>query len=293
MTRFNAMHRLAFALLASPAVLAQFPASPLTTSSASENETAEAGEMKGEEGEEEDEIETDRDSFTPATTVVGWQRLVVESAYSFIDNRRVPETHSLPEIVFRYGISDWIELRFGTNYEVGGAGNPISGNVPDDLTEGADIEDEANVSYGVKFQISNQLNQLPSSALLLQAFTPTAGEATDKHFVATYVSGWIFESGCAWDSALRYSTGSFEEDHFNVWSPSTVLKVPVGESWKAHIEYFGVFSEGRETESTQHFISPGIHYLIISDWEIGVRVGWGLNDQSPNFFANVGGGYRF
>ena len=257
-----------------------------------ESEPAEPDEEEMED-EEEDEIETDRDSFTPATTVAGWHRLIVESAYSFIDNRRVPETHSLPELVVRYGVADWIELRFGANYEVGGAGNPISANIPDDLADDPDLEDEANVSYGVKFALTDQIDGLPQTALLLQGFTPTAGEATDSHFVATLVGGWGLNNGWTWDSAIRYSTGSHEDDHFNVWSPSTVLKVPIGERWKAHIEYFGVFSEGRDVESTQHFISPGIHYLITSDWEIGIRVGWGLNDQAPNFFANVGGGYRF
>jgi hypothetical protein len=74
---------------------------------------------EADEAVEDSEIETDRDSFTPATSVVGRKRLVVESAYSFIDNRGVPETHSLPEIVARYGIADNVELRLGVNYEVG------------------------------------------------------------------------------------------------------------------------------------------------------------------------------
>ncbi|MGC4005522.1 MAG: transporter [Pirellulales bacterium] len=245
------------------------------------------------EDDEPDEIETDRDSFTPATTVVGLSRTVVESAYSFIDNRRVPETHSLPELVVRYGVTERLELRFGTNYEIGGAGNPISANIPDDLEDDATLEEEANVSYGLKYALTEQAEWIPTSAILLQAYTPVAGEATDTHFVATYVAGRTFANRWAWDSAIRYSTGSHEDDRFNVWSPSTVLKVPVGERWKAHIEYFGVFSDGRATESTQHFISPGAHYLITSNWEIGTRFGWGLNDQAPNFFVNVGGGYRF
>ena len=83
-------------------------------------------ELGGEEEEaEEDEIETDRDSFTPATTTAGWQRLIVESAWSFIDNRRVPDTNSLPELVVRYGLNDWLELRLGWNWEAGGAPNTI------------------------------------------------------------------------------------------------------------------------------------------------------------------------
>src|SRR4029453_3610479 len=39
-------------------------------------------------------LETDRDSFTPATTTAGAGRWIVESAYSFIDNRRAPDTSS-------------------------------------------------------------------------------------------------------------------------------------------------------------------------------------------------------
>ncbi len=93
--------------------------------------------------------------------------------------------------------------------------------------------------------------------------------------------------------ALGFANGSNEEDQFNTFSPSTVLKIPVGESWKAHVEYFGIMSDGREIETTQHFISPGAHYLITPDLEIGMRVGWGLNDQSADFFAYARIGRQF
>ena len=248
---------------------------------------------QGEDKNEADEIETDRDSFTPATTLARRHRLIVESAYTFIDNRRVPETHSFPELLARCGVRDWLELRFGTNYEVGGAGNPVSAVVPDDFDGMPDIEAEANVSYGLKAELTKQREWVPQSAVLLQAFTPTSGENTDTHFVVTYVFGWQLPNKWTWDTAIRYSTGSEEEDHFNVWSPSTVIKIPVGESWKIHAEYFGIFSDGRDNESVQQFFSPGAHYLISQDFEVGVRVGWGLNDETPNFFANFGGGYRF
>jgi hypothetical protein len=242
---------------------------------------------------DEDEIETDRDSFTPSTKVVGRGRLVIESAYSFIDNQTVPETHSLPELVSRYGLNEWFELRFGYNYEVGGAGNPISGNVPDDLEQEPEIEEEARLLYGGKAWVSEQDSWIPESSIILQGFTPTSGKETATSFSTSYVFGWKLRNNWVWDSAMRHSISSFEGDHFNVWSPSTVLKVPMGERWKAHAEYFGVFTEGREKESTQHFFSPGLHYLFTPDLEIGIRVGWGLNDQAPNFFANVGGGIRF
>lgn len=254
---------------------------------------AERAESTEREASVEDEIETDRDSFTPATTLAGRRRTIVESAYTFLDNRRVPDTHSLPELLVRYGVNDWFELRFGTNYEVGGAGNPVSANIPDDLVDEPELEEEANVSYGCKIGLYEQAGFVPRSAIIVQGATPTAGVAVDTHVSTTYITGWTLPGGAAFDSAVRFGTGSLDDDRFNVWSPSTVFKVPVGRRWKAHAEYFGVFSDGRARESVQHFFSPGAHCLLTPNLEIGLRCGWGLNDQSPNFFTNLGVGYRY
>lgn len=240
-----------------------------------------------------EEIETDRDSFTPATSTAGHRRWILESAYSFIDNRRVYETHSLPELLLRYGITERLEGRFGTNYEIGGAGNPISANVPDDLPDEPTLEEETNVSYGIKYGLINQTGWIPKSSILIVGYTPVAGEQTNTNLGLAYVGGWTFANRWMLEGAMRYTTGGLEEDDFNVWSPSTVLKFPVGDRWKGHIEYFGVFSEGRERETAQHFVSPGAHYLILPDLEVGSRFGWGIGDDSPNFFLNIGGGIRF
>jgi hypothetical protein len=256
------------------------------------SEPLEFGAEFGEELEP-DEIETDRDSFTPATTITACGRLIVEAAHSFIDNRAVPETHSYPELLVRYGAYDWLELRIGSNYEVGGAGSPVSGNVPSDFGEEDGLEHGHRLLYGFKAWMSEQDAWRPESAVILQGFTPTSGEATDTEASATYVFGWTLPNRWVWDSALRYSTASLEEDSFDVWAPSTVLKVPLGERFKAHVEYFGVFTDHRADETVQHFVSPGVHYLVNEDLEIGVRVGWGLNDEAPRFFSNVGLGYRY
>ncbi|MFI4875334.1 MAG: transporter [Blastopirellula sp. JB062] len=277
------------ALVSLPAMLsvarAQFPQESVAERAFAGDETEEGGEA--------DEIVTDRDSFTPSTSVVGYGRTVVESAYTLVDNRDVAETHSFPELLARIGVSETVELRLGWNYEVGGAGNPVSGNVPDDIVDEAEIERESRLLYGAKVWLTEQCGWTPQSSVLLQGYTPTSGPANDSSFSAAYVGGWIWRNGWEWDSALRYGVDSSEEDHYGVWSPSTVIKAPVGERWKAHAEYFGAFTEGREAESVQHFFSPGIHYLVTPNLEVGVRVGWGLNRQSPNFFSNVGGGLRY
>jgi hypothetical protein len=257
---------------------------------ASESPNIERGERRG-----ADEIETDRDSFTPATTTAGRCRLIVESAYSFLDNRDVKETHSFPELVLRYGLTERIEMRLGWNYEVGGVGNDITGiDVGEsDLPPEKKLERDSNISYGVKLKVTDNEDWVPGSALILQGFTPTSGKATDTLFVGTYVFGWELPHRMKLDAALRYGTGSEAEDRFSEWAPSAVLKLPLGEKWSVHAEYFGLFSTDKEKEFTRHFFSPGAHYLVTENLEVGVRVGWGLNDQSARFFSNVGFGWRF
>jgi len=265
--------------------LAQEPPGRLIVLESRDSESEEA---------EPDEIETDRDSFTPATTTAGFRRLIVESAWSFIDNRSVPDTNSLPELVTRFGISDWLELRLGWNWEAGGAANAIStgGSDPEVPTERR-VERDSQLFYGFKAALTTQNAWRPQSAVILQAGTPTFGKDTATALFATYVFGWQLPNRWKWDSAMRYSYDSSEGDHFNIWAPSTVLKIPIGERWAVHGEYFGVFSQGRARDRSQNYFSPGVHYLVTRDLEVGIRVGWGLNHDAANYFNNIGLGWRY
>src|SRR5262249_22771777 len=155
------------------------------------------------------------------------------------------------------------------------------------------LKREHRVTYGLKAALTEQDRWVPESAFIVQGFTPTGGEATDTHLAATYVFGWELPNRWKADAAIRYGTGSEGDDHFSIWAPSAVVKVPLGERVNVHAEYFGLFSQDRRSEFTRHYFSPGVHFLVTPDLEVGVRVGWGLNDQSARFFCNAGFGVRF
>ena len=237
-----------------------------------------------------DEIETDRDSFTFAPTTAGAQRTILEASYSFIDNRLGPEAHSVPELLVRRGLGDKVELRVGFNYEAGGPGT-VSGNE----IGGEDVisEYESRVLYGTKIETSEQAGWIPQSALIVQGFTPTYGPTTQSTLMAGEAFGWRFANGWEWNSAMRYGTGFVEEDAFNQWAPSSVLKIPLSERWNVHTEYFGIFSSGKELPLNVQYISFGGHVLVTKDLELGLRYGWGLNETTPNFFTNLGVGVRY
>ncbi len=129
--------------------------------------------------------------------------------------------------------------------------------------------------------------------MIVHATTPTSGLNTATDFVAGGVFGWKLPNDWVFDSELRYVAAAEEGDHFNQWAPSTVLRIPFAERWNAHVEYFGVFSDNQAKNVNPQYFSPGIHYLITDDCEIGVRTGWGLNDDASRFFSNLGLGLRF
>lgn len=237
-----------------------------------------------------DEIETDRDTFTFAPTTAGAGRTITEASYSFIDNATGPEAHSLPELLVRRGIGQRLELRLGFNYEAGGPGLASGTEVGgEDLIS----EEESRVLYGAKLETSDQAGWMPMSALVVQGFTPLSGPTHQSTMMVGEAWAWRFANGWEWRSGVRYGTGWDEEDFFNQWAPSTALKIPLGERWEVHAEYFGIMSDGKEKAIDVQYGSCGGHVLLTKDMELGLRLGWGLNDTSPNFFANTGIGYRY
>ena len=243
--------------------------------------------------ESDDEpLETDRDSFTPSTTTVGLNRTIFETSYSFIENRDVANSHSFPEIITRYGLTERVELRVGWNFETGGGGEVSGGDAGAELDSHGSIQ-ESQILYGLKAQLTDQEGWIPQSSVIIQGTTPTAGPESASDFQLGYVSGWRILDNWQLDSAIRYGTTTEAGDHFNQWAPSVVLKIPVGERWNLHGEYFGIMTDGKVNERNPQYLSPGIHYLLGPNFEVGVRTGWGLNHDASRFFTNVGLGIRF
>jgi hypothetical protein len=239
---------------------------------------------------EREELETDRDSFTFAPTTAGPATSILEASYSFIDNRLGPEAHSFPELLLRRGIGERFEARLGFNYEAGGPGT-VSGS--EFGGEDIETEEEGRMLYGMKVETTDQEGLLPRSALIVQGYTPVSGPSNKSTVVVGESFGWRFTNGWEWTTAMRYGTGFEAEDAFNQWAPSSVVKIPLGERWNVHAEYFAILSSQKDVPLNIQYASVGGHVLATENLELGLRVGWGLNDTSPDFFSNLGVGWRY
>jgi hypothetical protein len=237
------------------------------------------------------EMETDRDSFTPATSSVGRGRLMVESSYSFIANRSVPDANSVPELLIRTGITDRFEIRLGWNYESGGPTGAVAGSDLGDEDFGS--EKESKVLYGIKYETTQQSGWIPESSVIIEGYTPTSGPSSFSRLVMAEVFGWTFPNRWQLNTSLRYGLNNNLTDDFNQWAPSTVLKIPLNDRWAVHAEYFGIVTSNRDSSISQQYISFGGHVLLTPNFELGGRFGFGLNEQTASFFNNIGFGCRF
>ncbi len=177
---------------------------------------------------------------------------------------------------------------------MGGGGNEVSGS-SGEAVEGVDtshVTREQRLLYGLKALVTEQQSWMPQSIVILQGYTPTGGETPATQLLATYAFGWRLPNRWRFDSSLRFATDSDNGNASRSAAPSTVLRMPLGERFQVMPSTSACFPR------TGRAISPVISSApesttLHANLEVGVRVGWGLNEQSSRFFSNIGFGGRF
>ena len=241
----------------------------------------------------EGDLGTDRDAFTPSTKTIAPGTLLSEGSYVYIDNRFGLPTNNVPEYLLRIGGTDWLEWRFGVNYSVNSAGNIVTSVEVGERRPFDESLYEANVLYGFKADVSDQEGIVPESCFIMEAGTPTSGDLWGTIPVATAVAGWELPWGARLDGALRYSYAQGHARWFSRWSPSVVIRQPITERLEIHAEWFETVTQGLRKDIVRPFFSPGTHYLLTENIEVGLRVGWGLNHVAAEFFSDTGIAWRY
>lgn len=239
------------------------------------------------------DLGTDRDAFTPSTHTVAPGTVLSEGSYVFIDNPVGLPTNNYPELLIRIGGNEWFEWRLGVNYGVGSQGNIVTSvEVGEGRLDGGTLY-ESSVLYGFKADVTRQQGIVPESCFIMEASTPTYGDVFGTVPVATYVAGYELPAGCKLDAAIRYAYSEGLFNWFDRWSPSVVLRVPLTDRWEVHAEYFDTFTKRNVLDVHRAFVSPGFHYLLTKNLEIGLRVGWGVTSEAAPFFSDAGFGWRW
>jgi hypothetical protein len=106
---------------------------------------------------------------------------------------------------------------------------------------------ETKLFYGLKAHLTDQADWVPRSVVIVEAFTPVAGDVLGTEPVASIVWGWELPEHWRFDAAFRYVYADSEEGTFDKWQPSAVLRIPATERFEVHAEWFDNWTDGSET----------------------------------------------
>ena len=265
------------------------------------NEGDRAGEVfefepEGEPEEERERIETERHDFTQSTTVVGRGVVQVESGYSFFqlsDEEEVEDSHTTPELMIRFGLTDKLEFRIRYN-EVWQFGEE-------------DFSGSEDLQLNFKIRTTDQLNWRPESALEVGIGVPTGGVdfSTDEvEFGLDYIYGWKLNSRMEFYGSSGFATNALGEfafrplvpadEEFMLYTQSFAIGTELTPRCTAYSEFFGLFTDGFEDDEERPvFFNVGLDYYLSDNMVLDVRAGTGINNDADDLFFGLGGAFRF
>lgn len=245
----------------------------------------------------EDPIETDRHDFTQSSRTLDRGVSQFEFGYTYFykdAEEEIDSTHTLPELAFRYGLTDDVEFKLRWNYAWR-------------FSEDDQFDSAEDMRLAFKIQLTENESWIPESALILRGSVPTGGNAwsvdSAQPGIALVYTWELAErvTLSAQSSANNNGLGDIsleeanlgERDHFVALSQSAALGMPLGPRNEVYLEWFGIWSHGLEEAFVQHFVNVGIDHYVTKDFVLDLRVGKGLTDDSEDFFVGVGGGVRY
>ncbi|NQZ78276.1 MAG: transporter [Ekhidna sp.] len=223
--------------------------------------------------QESESIVTDRPTQSAAVHTVGKGNLLVESGF-FIEKTNAFQSLVNFNSLFRFGISDRVELRLTTNY---------------DRFENDEVSESSlgSTSLGTKIFLFASDNSLPDISVIGQLNLPT-GQFNDE---TTGEIRFNFQSTLSDAVSLGYNLGLFiSPEDSNELSPfySFVVGASIIEGLTVFAEPYAFFND-----PVDHRFNAGVIYLVNPRFQVDVSGGVGISDTSPDSFVSIGAAIGF
>ena len=239
---------------------------------------------------------TDRPDFTESTETIPAGHLQLEAGYTFSYNRdgRTRTTdHTAPEMLWRVGLNDQLELRIGYNGYT--HADTLSPTGVGGASQKRATQDANDLSLGVKIKLFEQEGWRPHFGIIAGVTIPSgAGGGTTGDVDPGIVFLWAYD--LSEDTAIAGNVGiavPTEDSHrFVQTTASLAYAFSLTEKWGGYAEYFGIYPSS-DSGHDAHFFNTGVTYLVNKDFQLDLRVGVGLNEEAGDFFTGVGFAKRF
>lgn len=234
-----------------------------------------------------DPLNTDRPDFTEGTSTLPQGHYQLEGGYTFT-RLGEEDSSSLGELLLRIGTGERVEARlgFGSYSRVDTGFSTLSG-----------YEDPA---IGVKIRLTPEDPNLlppgrPQLALLLATSIPVGSDdltADEWQPEGKLALAWDLNDWLSLSSNLIYGYPSDGDERFHQLGATLSTAFSLTGRLGAYVEAFGFNKESLNGSSTT-YLNGGLTFGISNDVQLDIRVGAGLDDPSPNWFAGAGGAVRF
>jgi Putative MetA-pathway of phenol degradation len=250
-------------------------------------------EKKEDDGEQP--LVTDRPDFTEASTTVGQGRVQLEAGFTYTRDRTGGSTRidrSFPEALLRIGaFADWFELRIAQNYN----SSRTSVGVPTESLAGRD-----DLYLGTKLALTEQRAYLPELAIIFQTTVPTGAATLTEHQVLpgiNFLFGWDIIKDVLDCGGSFQANRAIDGDRHPYIELAQSFTIGYGLTSKlgAYTEWYALYPTGTTAPGTtaQHYFDGGFTYKFTPNFQLDVRVGWGLTKSADDFFAGTGFSVRY
>lgn len=243
--------------------------------------------------EDKDSIVTDRPDFVESSDVVGNGRFQLETGLSMERNNAnvfTDRTLTTPTL-FRYGIGDAWELRLETDGRTSFRSEDQSTGIS------TTINGYSELSFGVKYHLSDESAGMPSTGLLLHLDTPTGSHAFRGNGIRPSLRG-VAEWDLPNDMSLGVMPGIiYNKNDNDKRFVGGILGIVLGKSWNEHLRSFVELAvpqiSHQDNGGTISTFDIGGAYLLDQHMQIDAIVSKGLNKNTADLAFGIGFSIKF
>jgi hypothetical protein len=220
------------------------------------------------------QVVPDRPGLGDGSAVVGAQAIQAELGYAYNDFDGSAQ-HDIGQLLLRYGVNDFLELRGGINSYA--------------FTDGDDGYTGTSVGAKVRLWRSNvaQLSGIATTGL------PTGtGRFESQDDRVRQTLNLAFDGALGTGLSLTVNGGLsfyYTDNAATEWLFIPTLNTSINERTGFYVGYGGFYSEN----ANSNFVEAGLTYLTTPNTQIDVNTGLQLDEGSDYFFIGLGLAHRF
>jgi len=233
-----------------------------------------------------DPLVSDRPDFTESSGTIAPGHVQLEGGITRQETGEV-DALSLGEILVRLGVGERLEARLGV-----GSWTRIE-------APGAEADGYEDPSVGLKVRLTPPVDDrppgFPAAAILLSTSVPVGSEeltSDEWEPEARLALDWILTDLLSLGANVGVAFPTDGGDRFDQILASVTFGIAATDRLGVFVETYGFSEEEPDGESTQ-YVDTGVTFALTDDLQLDARIGFGLNDPSPERFVGVGAAVRW